>query len=268
MMDVKERVDRAMRMDIRALGWHLTADRSRIALDVSKLRMIAECCKDEYPEYIGATQQALANIERERKENIMGYNPYASISSAPVNEHEKTSPGARRGSTPFAHSPAHAPSAANGNTDGAADKQKRPSLFGKLFGGRRSSQEIERRDRSASIATGMEDYDGPERSLSDTGQAPRSGADNSMGIDDPERSQSVGAIMETPDEQLRSKSVGDILDKPAQSEQEEILKAKLERLNTRGTVEESLENTEPISSAISRHDQYHGLARQGTKQNW
>jgi hypothetical protein len=77
LMDAKERVDRALRMDIRALGWHLAADRSRIALDTSKLRLIQEACKDEYPEYVVATRQALEQISRDSRESAGIYNPYA-----------------------------------------------------------------------------------------------------------------------------------------------------------------------------------------------
>ncbi|KAK4987322.1 hypothetical protein LTR66_007625 [Elasticomyces elasticus] len=62
MMNVQERVDRAMTMDIKALGWHLSPDSARTAQDTSKLRLIHEICKLEYPQYTGATQQALENL--------------------------------------------------------------------------------------------------------------------------------------------------------------------------------------------------------------
>lgn len=261
-MDLKDRVDRGMQMDIRALGWHLSADRQRIAMDVSKLRMIAESCKDEYPEYIGATKQALDNIDRERRENVMNYNPYASAMAAPVNTPHAPSNVGRRGSTPLVHAPK-----ANGNANGSAEKHKRPSLFGRMFGRKSHEDAMAGRSQSVSAASGAShDDDEPMRSLSDTG--PVRGSSDSMDPLDPVRSKSVDAMMETPSEAIRSKSVGDILTAPAESESEEILKAKLERLNTTDTVDETLDESEPINSAISRHDQYQGLARQGTKQNW
>ncbi|KAM3420732.1 hypothetical protein BST61_g3982 [Cercospora zeina] len=68
LLDVKEKVDRAMRMDIRVFGWHIVPDRMRTAQDISKLRMLQEICKNDYPEYLVATQQALDNISREARE--------------------------------------------------------------------------------------------------------------------------------------------------------------------------------------------------------
>ncbi|GIZ44200.1 hypothetical protein CKM354_000740400 [Cercospora kikuchii] len=68
LLDVKEKVDRAMRMDIRMFGWHIIPDRTRTAQDISKLRMLQEICKTDYPEYLVATQQALDNISREARE--------------------------------------------------------------------------------------------------------------------------------------------------------------------------------------------------------
>ncbi|KAF2479992.1 prion-inhibition and propagation-domain-containing protein, partial [Neohortaea acidophila] len=67
--DSQERVDRAMCMDIRALGWHLSADRARVAHDRSKLILVLEYSRQEYPQYVDAVNIALRNIERERQEN-------------------------------------------------------------------------------------------------------------------------------------------------------------------------------------------------------
>ncbi|EME44415.1 hypothetical protein DOTSEDRAFT_129721, partial [Dothistroma septosporum NZE10] len=68
LMDVKEKVDRGLRMDIRIFGWHVVPDRARTAQDVSKLRLLQEVCKQDYPEYLVATKQALENIDREARE--------------------------------------------------------------------------------------------------------------------------------------------------------------------------------------------------------
>lgn len=273
LLDVKERVDRAVRMDIKALGWHLSVDRAKLAQDISKLRMVAEASKDEYPEYLEATQQALANIERERRENVVGYNPYTSIDSAPLNV--ASMPTARRGSTPMVqHAEAHVHHHA-AHTNGGADdagKAKRPSIFGGLFKsfGRKSHHELDApRSQSVSHAPSepMHDEHDAQRSLSET--VPPRSADSVQPLE-PGQPNSDAAALETQPDKLRSKSVGDILEAPTEDEHEEILKQKLERLNTADTVEkgQGLEETEPILSTISRHDQYHGLARQGTKQNW
>lgn len=69
LMDNKAAVDRAVKSDIRALGWHPIFDRVRAATDTSKLRMIRDACKDDYPEYSKATEGALAYIDREWKDN-------------------------------------------------------------------------------------------------------------------------------------------------------------------------------------------------------
>ena len=245
MMDVKERVDRAMRMDIKALGWHLSADRARVAMDVSKLRLIKEACVNEYPEYVPATDQALSNIERERKENMADYNPYASMMASPLN---KPASAAKSPRASISQVP-------EGATNGATSpkKEKRHSIFGGLFKGRgRKSHDLSgARSQSVSAAStgpSAEDDEGPPRALSETGPV-RSGSDDSMAPLEPIRSKSVGAILET----------------PAQSLDEQLIKAKLERMNTNATVDEPLDHSEPVNSAISRHDQFQGLGRQGTK---
>jgi hypothetical protein len=274
LMEVKEKVDRAMRMDIKALGWHLSVDRQRIALDISKLRMIAECCKEEYPEYMDATEQALKNIERERRENLVPYNPYTSIENAPLNVPAALA-AARRGSTPGLLAATQIrPAQANGAANGGMSKDKRPSIFGGLFKsfGRKSQPDVNA-GRSQSVAVPspskpMHDANEPARSLSHPG--PERNMSDSMDPMQPERPQTAPEMSELQPDKLRSKSVGDILEAPTQDEHEEMLKQKLERLNTAETVDEGegVEDMEPVSSAISRHDQYHGLARQGTKMNW
>lgn len=252
-MDVKERVDRGMRMDIRALGWHLTADRARVALDETKLRLIREACQDEYPEYIEATKEALENIERERQENVTDYNPYTPIQFAPFADtarHFAPVPFQRsgRGSISAASG---AYGAINGATPG---KEKRTSIFGSLFK-RKSTTHVDK-DRSLSVAT--ERPSEPLRSLSDTGPAR------------PGSHESERASETTPEpvrESIRSKSVGDILDV------EEETRTKLEQMKTDGdipvvAVDPPPEQSGNLNLTISSHDQYHGLGRQGTKTQW
>lgn len=73
LLAVEERVDRAVRMDIKALGWQLSPDRAKISRDTSKLRLIYQTCLDEYPTYAEAAQHALDNISKEAGIE----NPYA-----------------------------------------------------------------------------------------------------------------------------------------------------------------------------------------------
>ena len=70
---------------------------------------------------------------------------------------------------------------------------------------------------------------------------------------------------------LRSKSVGDILDSEGLTQDEEFIRNKLEQMRTHQS--ESGTGTEggPVEGMVSRHDQYHGIARVATKdlnQGW
>ncbi|KAK3071335.1 hypothetical protein LTR53_008803 [Teratosphaeriaceae sp. CCFEE 6253] len=232
LMGVKDRVDRSMRMDIKALGWHLTADRRRIAQDVSKLRLLQAVCKEDYPEYVEATQIALDNITREAHENAGTPIPYTAV---PI--------------------PGETPAAPKAHTNGAAKEQKRPSgLFGmfKKFG--KSHDRVPTKGRSMSVASTGE----PPRSLSDAGPTTAIPEDDYYEEDD-----SL--------DRIRSKSVGAILDTPAMSMDEEFIKNKLEAMRTQDTVKEPMSATDDFGTVISRHDRYHGISRTATKdqrQGW
>lgn len=62
LVDIQSKVDRSMKMDIRALGWHPSEDLDRSARDTWKLSLLREASEDEYPEYSDAAQEALDNI--------------------------------------------------------------------------------------------------------------------------------------------------------------------------------------------------------------
>lgn len=269
MLDVKERVDRAMRMDIKALGWHLSADRARIAMDVSKLRLIAEASKDEYPEYLSATQTALDNIERERRENVGVYNPYAAATVVPVSTPQPSGRPSGRGSI-STQGGAAGPNGAGAAAANGHHHGKRPSIFGGLFKsfGRKSHPSDIPKARSMSVAaTANDQTDDPERALSDVGPL-RPGSGGSMEPAEPVRSKSVGDILHAPiNQDVFSGGPPAPEDEHAQNEREQMnaVHEQLARLNTNATVDdEVLPDSTPISSAISRHDQYHGLGRQGT----
>lgn len=225
LMDVKERVDRAMRMDIRALGWHVVVDRARVAADTSKLRLIQEACKDEYPEYTIATKQALEQISREARENVGGYNPYAAMSAVKHN------------------SPAKSEHLNEGD-----DKKKRPGIF-KLFGSRgKSHDKTPKRGSIAGLASGQEPIDQPERSRSESGLA-RTDMDTDMAGLEP----------------MRSKSVGAILEQPAMSLEEQDIHRRLERMSMLATEKAPEVHETAANGDIIRHDQYHGIARTQTR---
>jgi hypothetical protein len=293
-MAVGDRVDRAMRMDIRNFGWHLTADRARIAQDVSKLRLIQDACKDDYPQYIIATQQALDNISRENRENSglaggsFSYNPYAAAPSTP--KPESKPPSAT--TTPSATSSPKTPkSNATPNNNSAQTHAKRPSMFGGLFKSFRSKskeevprsshaqqknqqQQQQRRDRGKSTSE-IEPTPDPDRSLSDagpqTGLTPESlervrSKSLSTGVGSPYShppSSSSGAGVGSSaaagpsgSSPLASSMASASASPPAAPVEVASLGEQLQRLDTQDTIDAPFAQMEPVQSMISRHDQY------------
>ncbi len=252
LMDAKERVDRGMCMDIRALGWHLSADRARVAHDTSKLKLIQEACKDEYPEYLDAVTHAMNNIERERRENAADYNPYTAPQYAPLNtprEKEKEAPPPSRSGR---GSIAAASGESNGAMNGAPptkENKKHTGLFSSLFKRKSATNIPSGRSLSVADASSTSRPAEPERSMSDIGPFPSSG-EPPPGDEQEMRGN------------VRSKSVGDILDAPINTAEEEETRNRLELLKTGATKED--DEGLGLSSAISAHDQFHGLGRQGT----
>ena len=75
LMGNEQQVDRGVKHDIKALGWHPIFDKAKAAADMSKLRLIKEACATDYPEYAAATEDALEYLDKEWKdsyEEIMG----------------------------------------------------------------------------------------------------------------------------------------------------------------------------------------------------
>jgi hypothetical protein len=68
LMGVKEQVDRGMRTDIKALGWHPDLAGPVVRQDWEKLRLIREAVAIDYPEYVEVAENALKYI----KEELMG----------------------------------------------------------------------------------------------------------------------------------------------------------------------------------------------------
>jgi hypothetical protein len=285
-MAVGDRVDRAMRMDIRNFGWHLTADRARIAQDVSKLRLIQDACKDDYPQYIIATQQALDNISRENRENSglaggsFSYNPYA----APATPKPEAKPPATT-TTPSATSSPKTPKSNGTPNNSAQTHAKRPSMFGGLFKSFRSKskeevprsshaqqkhqQQQQLRDRGKSTSE-IEPTADPDRSLSDAGPqtglnppaAPESlervrskslSTGGGSHFSHPSSSAAAGPSGSSP---LASSSTSAPASPPAAPVAVASLDEQLQRLDTRDTIDAPFAQMEPVQSMISRHDQY------------
>ncbi|KAK4575196.1 hypothetical protein LTR86_001048 [Recurvomyces mirabilis] len=243
LMGVQDNVDRGMRVDIKSLGWHLTADKSKLASDTSKLKLLQAVCDADYPEYTAAVQTALENINRENVENFGVANPYMTVPASPAH-------------------PSNLPKPNPSHTNGGGEKNKRPGLFSIFKSGfGKSSNKVpgSKHGRNLSVSS-LE----PPRSLSDAGPttsyspaaAPR------MTDDD-------GAPLEP----LRSKSVGAILDTPTTTIDEVFIKNRLEQMRTHDSEGDRnpLGQTETVGSVVSRHDQYHGIGRVDTKdqrQGW
>ncbi|KAK5107901.1 hypothetical protein LTR62_000561 [Meristemomyces frigidus] len=237
LMGVQENVDRGMRVDIKSLGWHLTSDKQRLASDTSKLRLLKEVCLADYPQYVGACDTALDNINRENREHGVVVPVPAFTPAVP----SRSSHGL--------------PKSSHAHTSGENDKHKRPGILGmfKAFGKSRDKVPSSKRRNSASVE--------PLRSLSDAGPTTYYPEIHNPADED-------GGSLEP----VRSKSVGDILDTPGV---EEIhLQNRLQQMRTQDDEvlpKVPLVQTDTVGSVISRHDQYHGIGRVETKdqrQGW
>lgn len=265
LMDVKPAIDRGVRMDIRGFGWHLTADRTRIAQDVSKLRLIAEACQNDYPEYLIATQQALEQITRENRENSMTINPFSTSTamhppkSASVTTYETgTNGSSEKGAAQNGSTPPPTP---------GKDKTKRPGMFGGLFKSFRHKSKDSTNFKTARSQSTAQPSPSADRSLSDAGPITSSAAqpDSSFASLEPVRSKSVGDIYAP-----ASLDKVATLDKVAEvaNPDDEIARNKLKQVETYETIDpidSPLEHTDMVKNMISRHDQYHGIARVETK---
>ncbi|KAF1982351.1 hypothetical protein K402DRAFT_297469, partial [Aulographum hederae CBS 113979] len=64
-----EQIDRAMKHDIKALGWHPVFDKGKAARDMTSLRLIRDACVQAYPAYSAETKGALKYLEEEWSDN-------------------------------------------------------------------------------------------------------------------------------------------------------------------------------------------------------
>ncbi|KAI5360240.1 putative prion-inhibition and propagation, HeLo domain, HeLo domain superfamily [Septoria linicola] len=235
LLDVKEKVDRAMRMDIRIFGWHIIPDRMRTAQDISKLRLLQEICKDDYPEYLVATQQALDNISREARESAM--------SSYTLSKEQAKFLQPEDG------------------TNGPADKhKKRPGIF-KLFKSFNKKENHLAKGHSHSVSgpsVTAEDLD-PPRSMSDLGpDVYRT------------RSKSIGAEIEPPimEEEVRNRLAH--METHTSEGASDTTPVFVETFGNKAVDSPFASPTTVLRPAkepgtIDRHDMYRGIARTETR---
>jgi len=121
LMGIQDKVDRALALDIKALGWHPIFDKARASADMSKLRLIKEACEVDYPTYAAATQHALDYLDKEWKDSYQ-----EAIERGTYSNHDQGS------EIPGAASKLLALQAKLAKEAQTAPHSKTPSLFGLL----------------------------------------------------------------------------------------------------------------------------------------
>ena len=184
MMGNEDHINRAVKHDIRSLGWHPIFDKLKASSDSAKLRLIREACQGTYPEFSAITDGALDYIDREWKDNF---------------EEIKTSTYAGRGSEiPFAAAKVQEKAAKESKqNEAAAAKERRPSMFASFRNSlRRNSKDVGGHRPSRSGSDAMPD---PARSQS---------ADASVNpMHDHSEGTGTGQSLEPPEIPERSKSI-------------------------------------------------------------
>lgn len=225
LMGIGDKVDRALVLDIRALGWHPIFDRGRAASDISKLRLIKWACETDYPTYAAATTGALEYLDKEWKDSA------------------QEARDARRGSEIPG---AAAKMMAEAKKASSPQKEKRSGLFGMLRP--KSWRKGSKTDISHVSA------DEPEKGRSMSYAPPPDLLTPPLS---PERSKSVSVV---PTAELQAAS--EILaasEVPAAAPVEPEKPTTADELLSRVETALSLggqKNLEPIASMISRHDQW------------
>lgn len=237
LMGVEGRVDRALVLDIKALGWHPIFDKGRAAADISKLRLIKWACEPNYPSYAAATEHALGYLDKQWKESAQEAREARRGSEIP-GAAAKMAAEERRASTSQkvdASLPAHKP--------------KKPSLFGML------RPKSWRKGSKSNISPPSPEEQDKGRSMSyahpeDLITPPLS--------PEPERSKSVSVA---PANELQAIAKDFAVESnmtaavPVESRKLTAEDGLLSRVETALSLSEQ-KNLEPIASMISRHDQW------------
>ncbi|KAJ9654563.1 hypothetical protein H2201_008984, partial [Coniosporium apollinis] len=176
MMDVAERVDRGMKMDIKGFGWHPEPVGDRARQDWGRLRLIREACRDIYPEYADAADKVLAYLNEQLRES----------STSKYSEHQPVShtTTATASSTNSGGHGEHAPSPSKPH-------YKRPGFLRFFKHSGRGKSRGNQKDRSQSVASASSAEGDPARSKSESHNI----ASNELSPPlEPQRSLSMSAI--------------------------------------------------------------------------
>ncbi|QDS69348.1 hypothetical protein FKW77_003820 [Venturia effusa] len=234
LMGVEDKVDRALVLDIKALGWHPIFDKGRAAADISKLRLIKWTCEHDYPTYAAATEHALEYLDKQWKESAQETRKAHRGSEIPGAAAKMAAEERRAAMSQktAANIPAH--------------KTKKPSLFGML------RPKSWRKSSKNNISPPKLDEEEKGRSMS---YAPPGDVLTPPLSPDPERSKSVSHVP-TKDLEAIAKDFATESKIPAAAPQKSTADDELlSRVETALSLNEQ-KTLEPIASMISRHDQW------------
>ena len=243
LMGVREQVDRGMKLDIRAMGWHPDLSGPVVRHDWEKLRLIREACAEDYPEYVEVTDTALRYIAEELKGTSLA-NLRASYDPPTDAPRRKSSSGDTK--------------AANG----ATHKDKRPGFFHKFKSWGKSGHKVPK-ERSKSIAgasiVGSGDED-PPRSMSADQKASRTSEDDNAL--EPIRSKSLSALPDDPAPFALDSRLANVPTHDSGVESGEI-GVPIRTSNSNDA--NRLTHADTAHSLIDRHDMFKGVGRVATK---
>ena len=181
LLGVKEQVDRGMKTDIKALAWHPELQSMMVRQDWEKLQLIREAVADDYPQYVQVADKAIQYLVDELRDTKLhmlraaqGIQPPTGVAATKASDEGKNA--VKTSEHPVKQV--------------RAQKEKRPSLWSRLSGYKKSHKQ-----RSISAISSPDETD-PQRSLSDTGAGRMSEDENALTT---VRSKSLSAM---PDDQM------------------------------------------------------------------
>jgi hypothetical protein len=234
-LGLKDQIDRGMRTDIRAMGWHPELSGPLVRHDWEKLKLIREACALDYPEYIDAADTALNYISEESRGTAFANMRTAHSTETSSTLQSKTEPNERQ------------------TNETKEDKEKRPGLLSHFKFKDRSKG----RNKNSSIQA--KNIPGPAQ------QTPPRAMSKSAG-----RTSDEFNTLKT----MRSKSLSHVLDEPApfnpfaQLEsiptQDDSTASQSESIHNPNNVD-SLTHVDTTHSFIERHDMFKGVGRVDTR---
>lgn len=279
---VKEQVDRGMRTDIKAMAWHPELQSAMVRQDWEKLKLIRESVADDYPEYVEVADKAIQYLVDELRDTKLQM--YREAHGLQPSTGAATRKASNEGKPAVKTSEQHVKPV-------RAPKEKRPSLWSRLSGYKRSHKQ-----RNISVVSAPDETD-VQRSLSETGAGRMSDDENALTT---VRSKSLSAM---PDDQtpldlntrLAGLTVQDEKDYqngrvpetnfhevPGAEKSHANVQATLTQIPTRSTAEidddvdpldttssnengYNLVHADTANSLVERHDMYKGVGRIHTR---